>query len=130
MKRLARRLLSSLAMNVALPVWNGRISPVFDVARTLTVVELDQRTERQRRAHEIRDEQPQARIAALVRWEVDLLICGAISPWLLGMLEANGVHVIAMIRGDFEDVLHAFVNERLDDPRLSMLSGMRTEQPQ
>jgi predicted Fe-Mo cluster-binding NifX family protein len=66
------------------------------------------------------------RVAALQREDVATLICGGISEALRRMLESSGVHVITGIVGDVEDVLEAFVSNRLDAPEFSMPGRMRS----
>ena len=66
-------------MKVAVPVWQGRVSPVFDVAGQLLLVELVEGVETSRREHRLPDAEPQQRAVQLSELQVETLICGAIS---------------------------------------------------
>ena len=98
-----------VAMKVAIPIWNGRISPVLDVARHLLVVEIDGGVEAGRREEAIDGTDLARRAERVIRAGVDVLICGAISRPLETMLVASGVEVIPHTCGPVEDVLRALL---------------------
>ncbi len=101
-------------MKVAIPQWQGRVSPVFDVAGNVLVVEVDGGVEETRRDVVFDVEAPQGRAARLIETGANVLVCGAIS-WPLEMaVTATGVEVIPQICGDVERVLAAFIDGRLD----------------
>ena len=107
-------------MRVAMPVWSDRISPVFDVAQRLLVVELDGGSEQGREEMPLTETDPFRRTAALGRANVNVLICGGISRPLEQMLVASGVEVIAQTCGPVEAVLGAFQSGELSQPRFLM----------
>lgn len=100
-------------MKVAIPHWQGRISPVFDVAGNVLLVEIQDGAEHARHQLAFNAEDPQARALRLAEAGADVLICGAIS-WPLEMaILATGVDVIGQTCGDVERVLAAFRDGRL-----------------
>jgi len=102
-----------LPMKVAIPLWNGRVSPVFDVATKVLIVEIEGGVERSREDVVFHVEQPRARAIHLANTGANVLICGAIS-WPLEMaIAASGIEVIAQTCGDVEQVLAAFTDGRL-----------------
>jgi predicted Fe-Mo cluster-binding NifX family protein len=102
-------------MKVAIPHWRGRVSPVFDVAGSLLLVDIANGQEQDRQHVRLNTHGLQARGRSLAELGADVLICGAIS-WPLEMaLSAAGVEVIPQTCGDVEDVLAAFLNGRLDE---------------
>ena len=100
-------------MRVAIPQWQGRVSPVFDVAGHLLVVDVEDGAEQGRRSVVIDAASPQARATAVTDHSAAVLICGAISAPLESGLEAGGVEVISQTCGDVEEVLAAFIEGRL-----------------
>jgi predicted Fe-Mo cluster-binding NifX family protein len=54
-----------------------------------------------------------ARAAELRRYGVDLLICGAISAQLQFRIVAAGIQVIPFLCGPVDEVLDAYLNDRL-----------------
>ncbi|MBC7186730.1 MAG: NifB/NifX family molybdenum-iron cluster-binding protein [Calditrichaeota bacterium] len=107
-------------MRVAFSVWGDYISPVFDVARELRIVEVeDQRIvgEAQRaRLTSSASERP----AALRELGVQVLVCGAISRWLHAALRSSGVRVIPFVTGKVADVEAALLTGVLGRPEFLM----------
>lgn len=101
-------------MKVAIPYWQGRVSPVFDVAGNVLLVEIDAAAELARRNLALDVADPAGRAARLMEAGADVLICGAISRPFELALTAAGIDVTAQICGDVECVLAAFIDGRLD----------------
>ncbi|NLF31428.1 MAG: hypothetical protein GX591_11160 [Planctomycetes bacterium] len=107
-------------MKVAIPHWRGRISPVFDVAGSVLVVEIRDGAEQAHRDVVLDCEDPQVRAARLAQIGADILICGAVS-WPLEMaLSSAGIDVIAQTCGDVDQVLAAFVKGQLQQDAFLM----------
>jgi len=109
-----------MAMRVAIPHWQGRVSPVFDVAGQMLVVDVAEGREQARQNVGLEAEQPQARASRLVRHGATVLICGAISWPLERALSAAGIEVIPQTCGDVEQVLAAFINGQLQQDAFLM----------
>ncbi|MHB0959465.1 MAG: NifB/NifX family molybdenum-iron cluster-binding protein [Pirellulaceae bacterium] len=107
-------------MKVAVPEWQGRVSPVFDVAEQVRLVDVDGEKDRQRVTVSLENTAPHERARRLAELGVHVLVCGAIS-WLLEALLANkGIRVIPLKCGEVEEILHAFGDGTLEDGRFSM----------
>ncbi len=104
-------------MKLAIPIWQARVSPVFDVARHCAIIELEDGAERARTEVSVMEEDAAERTSRLVVLGVETLICGAISKTLEMMLLASGITVIPRICGDADEVLRAFCRGTLDDDR-------------
>ena len=107
-------------MRVAIPTWSGRVSPVFDVAKQLLLVDLDGEAAAGRQEAAIEGTELGARARRVVELGVDVLICGAISMPLEAMLVSLGVRVIPHTCGPTEEVLRAFASGRLPDEAFLM----------
>lgn len=107
-------------MKVALTVWEGRISPLFDAARELLVVDIEERGVVNRRHEPIRPQSPMRVVERLLEQQVTVLICGAISEMPAGMMEAAGITLIAFVAGAVEDVLGALAKGSSLIPAFSM----------
>lgn len=107
-------------MKLAIPVWQGRISPVFDVARQLLSVELTNGQETAREEYVIQETMPGQRAKTLADLGVETLICAGISQPLEAMLADGGIRVIAGICGGVEEVIAAFVAGELGQERFAM----------
>jgi len=102
-------------MKVAIPIAEGRISPVFDVAKRLLLVDIENEREVRRTEEVLEELQLVARARRVAELGVDVLICGAISRPLEAMLLSTGVEVTPQTCGPVGDVLKAFVSGQLTE---------------
>jgi len=101
-------------MKVAIPIRNGRISPVFDVATRLVVVESGGGETAERSEYSIVESGAEARAALLQELGVSTLICGAISNNAARIVARCGVTLFPWVVGEIDDVLEAFSTDSLD----------------
>lgn len=106
-------LFKTMRMKIALPVWENRISPVFDVAGSLLLLEVRNGRETNRTVRNLSDSNPLTRVRSVVHGNADVLICGAISAPVRTAVESSGVRVVSNICGPVEDILDAFLNDTL-----------------
>ena len=102
-------------MRIAIPTSEGRISPVFDVARHFLFVDIENQREVRRTEACVEKPEPASQARRLDQRGTDVLICGAISRPLETMLLATGINVIPQTCGPVEDVLSAFVSGELTE---------------
>jgi len=107
-------------MKVSIPTWAGRVSPVFDVAKQLLVVAIEEGRESSREQAAIEETQMLDRVKRVTQLGVDVLICGAISGALEAMLVSAGVRVLPHTCGAVEEILQAFESGRLTDEKYLM----------
>ncbi|MBN1162966.1 MAG: NifB/NifX family molybdenum-iron cluster-binding protein [Candidatus Krumholzibacteriota bacterium] len=100
-------------MRIAITVWENRVSPLFDSARTALVVELDRDSARERRYEPLGPEIPISRALKLSQLGVRVLICGAISEFFADLIAAQGIQVIPFVTGNVEEVLEAYIKGSL-----------------
>lgn len=109
-------------MKVVLTVWENRISPVADSARQLLVVDIENRTIRNRHTERLEVESVFYRARRLSDLGVEIFICGAISNFFASLLEGYGISLIPFICGEAEEVLYAYLEDSLPSPRF-MVTG-------
>jgi len=102
-------------MRAAIPIADGRISPVFDVARRLLLVDIENKHEVRRTEEVLEEPELVARARRVAELGTDVLVCGAISRPLEAMLLSTGVEVIPQTCGPMEDVLRAFISGQLTE---------------
>lgn len=102
-------------MNVAIPTLEDRVSPVFDVAQAVILVDLDGDHERNRQTVALHSQDVARRAVELSQYGVNVLICGAVSRPLEAALSAASIHVIPQTCGPVEEVLRAFAAGQLND---------------
>lgn len=103
------------SMIVMIPTFRGRISPVFDVASHLVLVDVEGDRELGRREVRFENTGLVSRAKRIAELGTHVLICGAISRPLEAMLASAGVRVIPNTCGSVEEVLWAFLSGQLTE---------------
>ncbi len=107
-------------MNIAIPIWDGCVSNAFDFAARLLLVETENDKEICRSHIRLESQSLSQRVSQLKYLEVDVLVCGAISRTLMGMVKASGIEVLPYVTGSVDDILKAYLTGRLAKPEFSM----------
>jgi predicted Fe-Mo cluster-binding NifX family protein len=107
-------------MRIAISVWGERVSPVFDTATKMLVVDFEDHQETARLRLELGDGSLLTRMERLKGSSPEVLLCGAISQPLVDLLDSAGIEVIPFLSGNIEDLLAAYHENRLSDPRYLM----------
>jgi predicted Fe-Mo cluster-binding NifX family protein len=107
-------------MRVAVPVWEKRVSPVFDSARRLVVIDIEEGGPASRLTLPLTEAYPPRRALLLRIWGVEVLVCGGISPYLGRLIAGQGIRVVSGVRGDAEEVLRAYSRGRIPSPAYTL----------
>ena len=107
-------------MRLAVPIWEDKVSPVFDTALNLLIVEIKDRKEASRFVTQLNEKDLSQRCSRIRKMEIDSLICGAISRPFASMLMALGIQIVPWITGHTEDVLEAYLQGTLFRPSFLM----------
>ena len=107
-------------MNIAISIWEGKVSPVFDTASRLLVLRMEKHEERSRFETYLDEHNVTRKCARVQGLGVQVLICGAISLHFRQVLGASGVRVIPWISGPAEEVIDAFKTDKLHDSKYRM----------
>ena len=116
-------------MRIAVPDWQGRVSPVFDVAEQVLLVDLNEEEDSSRRAESLGSTAPHDRARRLTKLGVDVVVCGAISWLLEALLTNSGIRVIPLVCGEVEEVVRAFRDAALEEERFAMAGYCRKRRP-
>ena len=112
-------------MKLAIPEWEGRVSPVFDSARHLWVVRIEDGREISRGRVVLEAVDPLRKARQVYRLGVDTLICGAISRLPRMVLSSTGVTIHSSICGAIDAVIQAFCSDCLADEHFRMPGTQR-----
>jgi predicted Fe-Mo cluster-binding NifX family protein len=107
-------------MKLAIPEFNGRVSPVFDCCRRLLVIDTSVEGPNRIASQDWSEVVCVKRSGRLREMGVRILLCGGISTDLAREIEAGGVEVIPWVSGEINEVLDAYLEGRLPDPRFTM----------
>ncbi|OGV73293.1 MAG: hypothetical protein A3K19_14525 [Lentisphaerae bacterium RIFOXYB12_FULL_65_16] len=107
-------------MKIAIAQWNGRVSPVFDVSRSLAVIDTGDGAVTAAREADLRPGDAAARVRQIKELGIELLICGAVSRPLEALLNAEGVRTVSFVAGDVEAIVAVCRNGGLPGPECRM----------
>lgn len=105
---------------VACPVFQSRIAPVFDFAVRVLLIEIEHQRELARSELYTKNLTGPERVTTLKRAGVTRLICAGISNVMHTMLESADIRVTPGIVGPVDEVIRAYLDNQLDDPRFLM----------
>jgi len=115
-------------MKAALTIWEGSVSPVFDVSREALILTVDKGQISERFTENIETTNPALKVERLLELGVQTLICGAISEQVHHELTTRGVTVLGFVAGEVAEVLRAFAAGELPASELSMPGYRQQEQ--
>jgi predicted Fe-Mo cluster-binding NifX family protein len=109
-----------MAMMIAIPHWQNRVSPVFDASSHLSLITVKGGKETERKQLVLSSYDFWLRAKTLSQCGVRIVICGAISHSLETVLLSAGIQVIGFVCGPVADVTPAFLYGQLDDAGFRM----------
>ena len=112
---------------VAIPIWQGRVSPVLDTAERLWICDVDSTHHSTPRLVELTPADMRRRTEFLRNLGIATVLCGALSRPLHSLLLGAGISVWPWLTGAVEEVLAAYSEGRLDMDRY-LLPGCRRRQ--
>ena len=107
-------------MKVAIPIWNNRISPLFDTACRVLIWSLEEKGGDEREEHDLRGLIPPMKVRRIKELGADVLICGALSNTVAYLVESAGIRLVPWISGPVDEVIEAFKTGQIDEPRYFM----------
>ena len=96
-------------MNIAISIWEDKISPLLDTASKLLIVENETQKESSRYEVYLLKQNISKKCRFMQSLNIDVLICGGVSRQFSEMLKASGIEVISGISGPARDVLEAYL---------------------
>ena len=110
---------------ILVPVFQERVSPVFDSCRRVLVIDVEDGKEIDRQEIYLDSLTLAERIAILRRLKAAVVICGGISETLNQLLDDLHLQLIHGVAGEVNEVVGAFLHDELNDQRFFM-PGRRT----
>ena len=108
------------AMKIALSVWKGCISTVFDTADQLLVLEIDGKNGWKRTTVRLHPADIAEWANQIKEMQIEVLICGAISRPLETSLTSLGIRVYGFVRGPVEEVFAGYQKGKMDHAVFAM----------
>lgn len=98
-----------VATKIAMPYWHNRISPVLDTAENFLVVDVQDGRRVKNVKINLGDKSLSDRVEYFKKYQVKVLLCGAISDYYHNLISAAGIRIIPWLRGDIDRILEAFI---------------------
>jgi predicted Fe-Mo cluster-binding NifX family protein len=111
---------SSEIGRIALPIFIGRVSPVLDTCDQLFMLESSDKEQVAHRTVTMKGLSIYERTCEIQKLGIRLIICGAVSESFYNLLRETGINVRCGISGDVDEVIQAYRNGKLDQPRFRM----------
>jgi len=102
-------------MRVAFSIWKDRVSPLFDSAAHLLLVEPNSRGLQEKSLVNVDSLSMLQRIQMLKKWNLDLFVCGGITPSVLKAVRNQSIETVPFMCGRVDDLIQAL--ERGEDLR-------------
>ncbi len=99
-------------MKIAITIWGNRVSPVFDAAATLLVVQIENRMVVKKSYESFDPETPFDLIKLLKKMQVPVLICGAISTKPADLIVNNDIKLISFVTGNALKLIENFARKQ------------------
>ncbi len=96
------------------------MSPVFDAARRLSVLDVEDGKVRSRHEEMLTSDDPFQKAKGLSELGVATLICGAVSRPLAELLSARGISLVPFVCGPVEEILCAYLEGSLSETAFAM----------
>lgn len=109
-----------VAVLVAVPEFNGRVSPTFDFCHRISLWRLDERGFQKMGEKKCSSLGSGERAEKLQSIGVGLLLCGAIGQELEGDIRRRGIEVLAGLSGSVVEVVAAYASRTLDHPKFKL----------
>jgi len=103
-------------MRVAFSMLNGRIAPVFDSSRCLLILDIESGNTIEKIEHQFLNDNPYHKVRMIMIYEINIIVCGAISQWMNTMLQSVGIQTIAFVSGEEQAIIKAFLKNKLNHP--------------
>ena len=105
---------------IAVPIFMGRVSPVLDTCDQLFMLESDDKKEAAHRTVPMKGLSIYERTSEIQKLGIRFIICGAVSESFYNLLRESGIDLRCGISGDIEEIIQAYRNGKLDQPRFRM----------
>lgn len=102
-----------MKIKVAIPLFNDRISPRFDVCPEIWIIELENGEVINREKWSMASFNLPQRLDQLAAKGVDKIICGGIDSFSIDQLGNKGIEVIHNVAGEAKKALHLFMEGAL-----------------
>ncbi|MBT3388669.1 MAG: dinitrogenase iron-molybdenum cofactor biosynthesis domain-containing protein [Desulfobacula sp.] len=111
-------------MKIAVTIWGNRVSPVFDAAKKLLVVDLKKQKITNKQYLSFDPGSIEDVIGLLKNMQINTLICGAITSRPTELLTDNDIELIPFVSGEALELIDALA-KKVDVGKTYIMPGCR-----
>ena len=100
-------------MRIAIPTFGTRVSPRFDCAQTVLLVQIEEGSRPETQQLDASGWAPHTRINKLLELGVEVLVCGGIDCWSAQSLQSADVAIFCGVTGEAQEALQAYLRGEL-----------------
>ncbi len=100
-------------MLVGIPIFQDRIAPRLDCASQMLLLQIENGQVQTKRYVNLVWQNPLLTVNQIREMGVELIICGAVPCFLARMFMYHGIRLIPWVRGEWQEVLGAFLEGKL-----------------
>lgn len=89
----------------ALTIWENRISPVYDSASSILIIDFEDQQIVNKTIEPFNAEQTLQLVRGLVERNISYFICGAIAQFPAELFLSRGIRLIPFVTGNLDDIL-------------------------
>lgn len=105
---------------IAIPAFNNRISPLFDVSGCFAIFTADERIIGERYCIDTSGDSGFEKIERLCVESVSVIICSAISKAFAECITGKGIELFPGVIGDVDEVIKAYLSDNLTEDAFLM----------
>ncbi|MCP4131439.1 MAG: hypothetical protein GY754_10700 [bacterium] len=110
---------------IAIPVFNNRISPLFDVAGEFRIIEDHSGNVNEGYSIDTSELREHSIVTRLEQEGVKVIICGAVSRCVANFILLKNIDLVPGVIGAVDDVLRAYLDNDLEGARFVMPGNRR-----
>lgn len=115
-----------ISMKIAIPIKDNELSVVIDFSLILHIVVIKEKEIVIRKNIQFnKNDDLNMKINVIKNNEIDLVICGSISNAFYRLFEMNNIKIIPYICGNLDDVINAYIDDRLNCNKFLMSGCMK-----
>jgi predicted Fe-Mo cluster-binding NifX family protein len=105
---------------IGIPIFQNRVSPVLDSCQHMLLIDVENGVEVNRQMVYLGDIPLAERFDFIKNLGIITVICGGVSESFANMLTGSNVCLCNGIAGNVDEVITAFLDDRIDSPRFYM----------
>lgn len=111
------RFLQVFYMRIGVTMFRDSVSPRLDISDSLIIYRIDKGKIKQKEKINLIYDQPGQLFTILEQKKMDIIMCNSCPGYFYRMISSNGSKIICNVKGEPDEIIKTFINEKLQDFR-------------